>query len=141
MRQRRNVVKPVESGQMTEALAPIALNRTMREVHPDERPRERLLDHGVDVLSEAELLAVLLGTGSQGENVLDLARRVLETLGGVGGLVRADAALLRRTKGLGPAKAAQIAAAIELGRRVPQLHPEARPLMDRPEAVFSLPPP
>ena len=110
--------------------------RTMREIAGDERPRERLIEHGPAILSEAELVAVILGSGSPGENVLDFARRVVESAGGLSGLVRADVASLRMTKGLGPAKATQLAAAIELGRRVQKIDPEARPRFLAADAVF-----
>jgi DNA repair protein RadC len=114
------------------------LYRTMREHAADERPRERLLAHGPATLSDAELIAIVLGAGLKGENVVDLARRLLETSGGLGGLVRADVKALQRVRGLGPAKAAQVAAAVELGRRAGQLEPDSRPLLDSPEAVHGL---
>lgn len=112
--------------------------RTMREFASDERPRERLLAHGPSVLSEAELIAIILGSGSAGENVLDLARRITESSGGLAGLVRADVVSLRRIKGLGPAKATQIAAAIELGRRVQAIDPDSRPVIRAPIDVFNV---
>ncbi len=112
--------------------------RTMREFAGDERPRERLIEHGPSVLGEAELVAVILGSGSAGENVLDLARRVVESAGGLAGLLRADVASLMATKGLGPAKATQLAAAIELGRRVQGLDPESRPRLMSADAVYYL---
>ncbi|WP_322795095.1 RadC family protein [Tepidiforma sp.] len=112
--------------------------RTIREWAGDERPRERLLEHGPGVLADAELLAILLRTGRKGENVVDLARRLLETLGGLRGLVRADAASLQTVDGLGPAKAAELAAALELGRRVHAIDPGEQPPLLRPEAVFAL---
>ena len=111
--------------------------RTMRELATDDRPREKLLRHGAEVLSDAELVAIVRGSGMPGENVLDLARRLLDTSLGLAGLVRADPSGLQRTRGLGPAKAAQVAAAIELGRRVGQLDVNARPFMDTPEQVFA----
>ncbi len=117
---------------------PSASYRTMREFASDERPRERLQAHGPSVLSEAELIAIILGSGSRGENVLDLARRIAESAGGLAGLVRADVASLKRIKGLGPAKATQIAAAIELGRRVQAIDPDARSVIRNPIDVFNL---
>lgn len=112
--------------------------RTIREWAGDERPRERLLEHGPGVLSDAELIAIVLRSGMPGENVVDMARGLLDSLGGLSGLVRSDAKVLQRSRGLGPAKAAQIAAAIELGRRAQQLDPTDRPILLRPEAVFQL---
>lgn len=115
-----------------------AAYRTIRELSADERPRERLLRHGPEVLGEAELIAIVLGSGVPGENVLDLARRILDDAGGLAGLLRGGASALQRTRGLGPAKAAQVAAAIELGRRAQRLEPESRPQLTSPDAVFQL---
>ena len=112
--------------------------RTMREFSEDERPRERLLRHGPELLADAELIAIVLGSGMFGENVLDFARRILDDAGGLPGLQRADAPSLHRTKGLGPAKAAQIAAAIELGRRVGRILPSEREAFSTPEQVYAL---
>ncbi len=112
--------------------------RTIRELAGDERPRERLLEHGAAVLGDAELIAIILRTGMAGENVVDMARGLLESVGNLAGLARSDVRALMRTKGLGPAKAAQLAAAIELGRRIQQIDPESRPTLRTPEAVFAL---
>ncbi|NJD64299.1 MAG: DNA repair protein RadC [Chloroflexi bacterium] len=112
--------------------------RTIREWAGDERPRERLLEHGPGVLSDAELIAIVLRSGMPGENVVDMARGLLESVGGLSGLVRADPKVIQRSRGLGPAKAAQVAAAIELGRRAQQLDPADRPVLLRPDAVFRL---
>jgi DNA repair protein RadC len=110
--------------------------RTIREWAGDERPRERLLEHGAAILSEAELIAIVLRSGLPGENVVDMARSILELHGGLRGLLRADPKSLQRTKGLGPAKAAQLVAAIELGRRAQQADPGEQQSLSRPEAVF-----
>jgi len=79
-----------------------------------ERPRERLLERGAGYLTDAELVAVLLRTGIRGKNAVELARELLETFGGITGML---AAKLGAVKGLGPAKRAQLAAALELARR------------------------
>ncbi|MGH2634035.1 MAG: RadC family protein [Tepidiformaceae bacterium] len=123
---------------MTEAVERTPTYRTMREISGDERPRERLLAHGAEVLSDTELIAIILRSGPQGENVVDMARRLIESVGGLGGLARADLKALQRTRGLGPAKAAEIAAAVELGRRVQQSSPDSRPMLDSAESVFAL---
>src|SRR5689334_3784299 len=81
-----------------------------------ERPRERLLASGAAVLSDAELLAVLLRTGVAGKSAVQLARELLARFGGVAGLLGAGKALLE-VKGLGEAKSAQLSAAVELARR------------------------
>ena len=79
--------------------------------------RERILQSGVEVLSDVELLAVLLGTGSAGAPAAEVARRLLEDNLGLEGLNRLTGLGLAAHHGLGPAKAARVAAALELGRR------------------------
>lgn len=86
------------------------------ETPKDERPRERLLRHGAAVLTDAELLAVLLGTGTQGQSVLELSRELLRE--GWAQLSRRTPAELMRVRGLGAAKAATLSAALEIGYRV-----------------------
>jgi len=81
-----------------------------------ERPRERLLADGAAVLTDAELLAVLLRTGVAGKSAVQLARELLARFGSVAGLLGAGDALLE-VKGLGTAKSAQLSAAVELARR------------------------
>jgi DNA repair protein RadC len=102
-------------------------NYTIHDMSAEDRPRERLLKQGVDALSTAELLAIILGTGTQQENVLQLAGRILAEYDGLRGLARVSAAELTRFKGLGKAKAAQILAALALGQRASMLQPEQRP--------------
>lgn len=81
-------------------------------------PRERLLALGAGALSDAELVAIHLGTGRRGEHVLTLARTLLVQFGGVGGLARSGVAELARVPGVGPAKAARLVAAFALADRV-----------------------
>lgn len=83
-----------------------------------ERPRERLIAEGARGLTTAELLAIILRTGSRGRSAVDLARRLLQDLKGLIGLEAADPATLAETTGMGPAKTAQVKAALELGRRL-----------------------
>jgi len=83
-----------------------------------ERPRERLMAEGVRRLTTAELLAIILRTGSRGRSAVDLARRLLQDLKGLVGLEAADPATLAEATGVGPAKIAQIKAALEMGRRL-----------------------
>jgi len=83
---------------------------------PEERPRERLLAQGAAALSDAELVAVLLRSGVRGKSAVDLARDLLAQYDGVARMLEAGAEL-ETIKGLGPAKRAQFAAAIELARR------------------------
>jgi len=98
----------------------------IRDMPAEERPRERLRERGPGALSNAELLAILLRTGGNGENVLSLAQRLLSEVDGVGALGRISPAELCGLKGVGEAKAAQVLAGIELGRRVISAMPEAR---------------
>jgi DNA repair protein RadC len=93
----------------------------------DARPRERLLRRGPRELSDTELLAVVLRNGRSGENAVELARALLGDHGDVRGLAAARADLLADVAGMGPAKAAAVAAAFELGRRTTELA-EAVPL-------------
>lgn len=82
-----------------------------------ERPREKLLHNGPEALSDAELLAIFLRTGTRGMTAVDLARRLLVELGGLRPLLEADTARISAATGLGPAKAAQLQAALEMARR------------------------
>lgn len=106
----------------------------IREVPLEERPRERLLEHGSSSLSDVELLAVLLRTGRPGLTVLEMAWELLEESGGLLGLVGARPGDLMRY-GLGPAKAAGVLAAVEIGRRLAKGNlPEGDP-MSKPDSV------
>jgi DNA repair protein RadC len=89
----------------------------MKQLSIEDRPREKLRQHGAAVLGDNELLAVVLGSGSRRADALDLANQLLDRQGGLRGLARSGCADLSRVPGVGPAKAAQITAAIELGRR------------------------
>jgi DNA repair protein RadC len=84
---------------------------------PQERPRERLLAQGAGGLSDAELVAVCLRSGVRGKSAVDLARELIARFGGVAGLLAAELPALRAVRGLGAAKAAQLAAVLELARR------------------------
>ena len=83
----------------------------------DSKPREKLLNYGADALSDAELLAILLGSGTKERNVLELANDILKMNGGLVGLRRISLEKLRETRGIGPARSTSILASIELGRR------------------------
>lgn len=90
----------------------------IRDVPQEERPRERMLQHGAQALSNAELLAILLRTGTARESALTLAQRLLAEAEGLDGLMRLSLTELMQIKGIGLAKAVQIKAGLELGRRV-----------------------
>ena len=99
---------------------------TVKEMPEEERPRERLARVGPQALSSAELLAIILRTGIGGENVLTMAQRLLANFDGLAGMARLELAQLTAEHGLGPAKAAQLLAAFELGRRMMAEAPEER---------------
>jgi DNA repair protein RadC len=90
----------------------------IRDWPEGERPRERLLAEGAQVLSDAELLAVCLRTGTSGRSAIDLGRAALARFGGLSGLFAAPASALTEIDGLGPAKCAQLQAVLEIARRV-----------------------
>jgi len=90
----------------------------MMDVPVADRPRERLLRQGIGALSDAELVAVQLGSGRAGASALDLAQRLLADWGGLSGLVTARPEELARVSGIGPAKAARLAAALGLSSRL-----------------------
>ena len=84
---------------------------------PQERPRERLLAQGAGRLSDAELIALCLRSGVRGKSAVDLGRELIAHFRGLAGLLGAELPALRRVKGLGAAKATQLAAVFELARR------------------------
>ncbi|HMN31302.1 MAG TPA: hypothetical protein PKE45_24335, partial [Caldilineaceae bacterium] len=90
----------------------------IRDLPNDLRPRERLVYAGPSALSTAELLAIILRVGGRGENVIRMAERLLSQFGGVAGLAQASFDELCAAHGVGEAKAAQIKAALELGKRM-----------------------
>lgn len=110
----------------------------IRDLPRGERPRERLREHGPGHLSNAELIAILLRTGVTGENVLNLAVRLLARFQGLSGLARATYGELCSLKGISDAKACQLLAALELGKRLVSLHPEDRSAITCPEDVANL---
>lgn len=83
----------------------------------EDRPREKLLQRGVDALTDAEILAILIGSGTRSLSAIDLARHILDQMGGLDGLVRCSVKQLTGIKGIGPAKAISIVSAFELARR------------------------
>ena len=101
----------------------------------DERPRERLLSHGAAVLTNTELLALLLRTGIAGRSALELARDLLARFGGLVGLFGASVAQVSEIRGLGPAKAAELAAVVELVRRSLVEEAAAGDALTSPQAV------
>lgn len=110
----------------------------IRDLPATERPRERLRDYGPGALSTGELLAIVLRTGASRESVLAMATRLLSRHGGLVGLARAGFGEMCQERGLGEAKAAQIKAAFELGRRLASAQPEERAAVRSPQDVANL---
>jgi len=103
-----------------------------------ERPRERLRRLGAQALTSAELLAILLRVGVPGENAVQLGQRLMQAFQGLAGLHRASFDEVCAQHGIGEAKAAQIKAAIELGRRLAAESPEDRPSIHSPQDAADL---
>ncbi len=110
----------------------------IKDLGPGDRPRERLKELGPQALSNAELLAVLLRTGVAGLNAVQLAQELLTRFQGLTGMHAADYTELVKTRGVGPAKAAQLKAAIELGRRLSAAEPGERPAIQSPAQAAEL---
>lgn len=113
----------------------------MKDLLPDDRPREKLLRNGPAALGDNELVALVLGNGTRGVDVLGVANDLLRRRGGVHGLARSSADDLSQIGGIGRARAAQVVAAVELGRRVAARGPSARVQLRSPHdaAAFLLP--
>lgn len=108
------------------------------DLHETERPRERLASLGPQALTNAELIAILLRVGVPGENAVQVGQRLLQKFGGLAGLHRAQIEEMKDQHGIGEAKAAQIKAAIELGRRLTLEAPEERPTINSPADAAAL---
>lgn len=113
----------------------------MRELSPDDRPREKLLRLGAAALGDNELVALVLGSGRRRVGALGVANELLRAQGGLHGLVRSTSDDLARVAGIGAAKAAQLIAALELGRRTLSHAPSARVQLRTPReaAAYLLP--
>lgn len=111
---------------------------TIKEMAVELRPRERLAVHGAQSLSDAELLAILLRSGTVTATAIDLANQLLTRFSGLRGLMDTEVEELQIVKGIGLAKAAQIKAALELGRRSASHPGERRPVVRTPEEAAGL---
>ncbi len=107
----------------------------MKNLPPDTRPREKLLARGPGALADAELLALLLRTGIAGKGVLQMSQELLDSFDGMAGLLHASADDLKRIKGLGPAKRAELVAVLELARRALAEQLKTRQVFDSPHAL------
>ena len=110
---------------------------TIHELPPEDRPREKLTLRGSDALSDCELIAILLRTGMQGANAIEVARQLLARFGSLGALARCSVKELSAIKGIGPAKAVQLAAAFGLGARLAR-ESLVRVKMDEPRLIYEL---
>ncbi len=110
---------------------------TIKDIPKGERPRERLIKHGPSSLSNAELLAIILRTGMKGENVLTLSGNILNKYD-INKLSKLDISNLKNIKGISDAKACQIVACFELGRRVSVYRGEQKPIIRSSEEAYSL---
>ncbi len=93
-------------------------SRSIREWREDDRPREKLLKNGPGALSDSELLAILIRSGTHGRSALEVARNLLEKYDSIASLAKRDVSEICSVKGLGPVKAVEMAAAFEISRRV-----------------------
>ena len=105
------------------------------DMAPEDRPREKLLSRGAEVLGTNELLAVVLGTGTHRLSALRLANEILSSAGGLTGLAHLSPNGLARLKGLKTARTARLVAALELGRRMLTEPSEPRPTFRTPDDV------
>lgn len=110
----------------------------IRDLPQGERPRERLAHYGAAALSTAELLAIILRVGTDGENVIRVAEQLLVRFDGLPGLAQATVEELCQVKGVGVAKAVQVKAALELGRRLLVAAPHERPQILSPADAANL---
>ena len=110
---------------------------TIQELPEADRPREKLARLGAAALSEAELIAILLRVGMKGVNAVELARQILVKYGSLAALARCSVAEIAKIKGVGIAKAVQLAAAFGLGQRLAFENIAAQP-MDRPELIHAM---
>lgn len=110
----------------------------LKELNKQERPREKMMARGANALTDVELLAILLRTGTSTRNVVDVARELLRTADDrLGSVAAMSLDRLRQVEGIGPSKAIAVAAAFELGRRLAlEVGMENVPRMDSPAKVY-----
>jgi len=116
------------------------VNSSMRlkDQPPSERPRERLVEHGPDALSPAELIAILVRTGLKGTNAVEIGKQLIQKFGTLQALARASVDDLRSVKGIGRDKAVTLMAAFALARKMAKDLQRESPVLDNPEAIVQL---
>jgi DNA repair protein RadC len=107
----------------------------IKDIEESQRPRERLAKLGPGVLTDAELLAILIRVGKKGSSALQIGQRLLFVFEGLEGLRKATFTELCHVEGVGPAKAAQLQAAIEMGRRLARVRPKEQVIITSPQDV------
>lgn len=110
----------------------------LRDIPQEQRPRERMLHYGAGALSHAELLAILLRTGARQESAIHVAQRILSEAGSLRNLVDLSIEELVQIRGVGPAKAVQLKAGIELGQRLSQSRLPSNPAIRSPRDAADL---
>jgi DNA repair protein RadC len=128
-----SAVQPVE-------IPPPKLPHASQRIHDmpaDERPREKMLKHGPGALTDAELLALFFRTGMQGLSAIDIGRMLLKKYSTLTALSRQQITEIQKQKGLGPAKALDLAAAFELGKRLARQE-AVQQRIDNPQAIYDL---
>ena len=111
---------------------------TIKQLPPELRPRERLLEAGPSALSDGELLGLLFGIGSREKTAVELAGEVISEADGLHGLYDVSVHELTQINGIGEAKACKILAAVELGRRIGRVRNPGRPMISSPADVERL---
>ena len=137
-RRKRGARKPAADSLPSEKPEQVRYDIAILERPSDERPRERLEKMGPSALSVTELLAIQLRTGSLEQSALGLAGELLHAFGGLRGIAAATREELCRVKGIGPVKAVEICAAIEMSRRLSVLSADEKPCIRSPQDVSNL---
>jgi DNA repair protein RadC len=110
----------------------------IKDWNPEDRPREKLLLKGISTLSDAELIAILIGSGTAQLSAVEVGKKMLQYAGNLDSLAKLSVKELMKVKGIGEAKAISIVAALELGRRRKELQPEERPKIESSHTAFEL---
>lgn len=116
----------------------VKYNCTIKELPLGMRPRERLISLGPDVLSLSELIAIIIGSGSKKDSAIQLSQRLINQPGGLSQLINASVEELQQVEGVGPAKACQIKAAVELSKRISNITGDQLPVIKSPQDVTNL---